>query len=102
MASTSLAFFMLNIRQLFYAYQTYFLRMSKKLKLAIGMAVIEIAIICTLFARFLTEPDWNIWRTNWFINKAFVLTCFAINTGHRPVPAGQAVKACSSFRLQTI
>ncbi|MBV2127487.1 hypothetical protein [Arsukibacterium indicum] len=49
--------------------------------LAIGMAVIEIVIICTLFAWFLAEPDWTIWRTNWFVNKAFVLTCFILILG---------------------
>lgn len=49
--------------------------------LAIGMAVLEIIIICTLFARFLAEPDWSIWRTNWFINKAFVLSCFVLILG---------------------
>jgi len=49
--------------------------------LAIGMAVIEIVIICTLFARFLAEPDWSIWRTNWFVNKAFVLSCFVLILG---------------------
>lgn len=46
--------------------------------LAIGMSVIEIVIIITLFAGFLAEPDWNIWRTNWFVNKVFVLTAFAL------------------------
>ena len=49
--------------------------------LAIGMSIIEIAIICTLFAWFLAEPDWSIWRTNWFVNKAFVLSCFALILG---------------------
>lgn len=46
--------------------------------LAIGMSVIEILIICTLFARFLADPEWSIWRTNWFVNKVFVLTCFVL------------------------
>ena len=49
--------------------------------LAIAMSIIEIAIICTLFAHFLAEPDWSIWRTNWFVNKAFVLSCFALILG---------------------
>ncbi|HAW93190.1 TPA: hypothetical protein DCX24_10985 [Candidatus Azambacteria bacterium] len=49
--------------------------------LAIGMAVIEIAIICTLLGRFLADPEWSIWRTNWFVNKVFVLTCFALVLG---------------------
>ncbi len=44
--------------------------------LAIGMALVEIAIIVTLFSIFLADPDWSIWRTNWFVNKVFVLSCF--------------------------
>ncbi|WP_077531108.1 hypothetical protein [Vreelandella utahensis] len=46
--------------------------------LAIGMAVVEIAIIVTLFWAFLADPEWSIWRTNWFVNKVFVLTCFVL------------------------
>lgn len=46
--------------------------------LAIGMAVVEIAIIVTLFAIFLADPEWSIWRTNWFVNKVFVLVCFVL------------------------
>lgn len=46
--------------------------------LAIAMSVIEIIIIVTLFAWFLSDPEWSIWRTNWFINKVFVLTAFAL------------------------
>ncbi len=46
--------------------------------LAAGMSVVEIAIILTLFTGFLGDPDWTIWRTNWFINKVFVLTAFAL------------------------
>ena len=46
--------------------------------LAIGMAVVEIAIIVTLFATFLADPEWSIWRTNWFVNKVFVLACFIL------------------------
>lgn len=46
--------------------------------LAIAMAVIEIAIIAVAFAWFLADPDWTIWRTNWFINKLFVLICFLL------------------------
>ncbi len=47
-------------------------------RVAIWMSVIEIVIILTLFTRFLSGPDpeWTIWRTNWFINKIFVLACF--------------------------
>ncbi|MGE6776181.1 hypothetical protein ACQKFL_00890 [Vreelandella titanicae] len=46
--------------------------------LAVGMSVIEILVICTLFVRFLAAPEWSIWRTNWFVNKVFVLTCFVL------------------------
>lgn len=51
--------------------------------LAIAMSAIEIVIIVTLFYRFLSspEPEWTIWRTNWFINKVFVLTCFFLILG---------------------
>lgn len=46
--------------------------------LAIVMSVIEIGIIVTFFVWFLSEPEWSIWRTNWFINKVFVLGCFVL------------------------
>lgn len=46
--------------------------------LAIGMSVVEIVIIVSLFAIFLSDPEWSIWRTNWFVNKVFVLICFAL------------------------
>lgn len=46
--------------------------------LAIGMSVVEILIIVSLFAWFLSDPEWSIWRTNWFINKVFVLACFIL------------------------
>ncbi|MDO3720615.1 hypothetical protein QVZ43_02705 [Marinobacter sp. chi1] len=46
--------------------------------LAIGMSVVEILIIVTLFTRFLADPEWSIWRTNWFVNKVFVLAAFAL------------------------
>ncbi len=49
--------------------------------LALGMSVIEIIIIVTLLAFFLTDPDWTLWRTNWFINKIFVLICFVLILG---------------------
>ena len=44
--------------------------------LALVVSVVEIIIIVTKFALFLPAPDWSIWRTNWFINKCFVLACF--------------------------
>ncbi|MCC5807055.1 MAG: hypothetical protein JJU00_12070 [Opitutales bacterium] len=46
--------------------------------LAIGMSVVEIVIILSLFAWFLADPNWSIWRTNWFINKIFVLLAFVL------------------------
>jgi hypothetical protein len=44
----------------------------------IAVSVIEIAIIVVKFVYFLRAPEWTIWQTNWFINKAFVLSCFVI------------------------
>jgi hypothetical protein len=49
--------------------------------LALVAAVAEIVIIVSLFAWFLSDPDWTIWRTNWFINKVFILLCFALILG---------------------
>ena len=51
--------------------------------LAIVMSAVEIVIIVTLFYHFLSspEPEWTIWRTNWFINKIFVLSCFILILG---------------------
>lgn len=49
--------------------------------LAIGMSVVEILVITTLFVWFLSDPGWSIWRTNWFVNKVFVLTAFALVLG---------------------
>jgi hypothetical protein len=46
--------------------------------LAIGVSIVEIAIIVTKFALFLAAPEWTIWTTNWFINKLFVLACFCL------------------------
>jgi hypothetical protein len=45
---------------------------------AIGVSVVEIAIIVTKFALFLPDPVSIIWTTNWFINKLFVLACFCL------------------------
>lgn len=45
---------------------------------AVGVSVVEIAIIATKFVSFLSAPQWTIWRTNWFINKVFVLSCFVL------------------------
>lgn len=46
--------------------------------LAIGMSVVEILIIVSKFALFLAQPEWDIWRSNWFVNKVFVLGCFVL------------------------
>ncbi|MFD1218298.1 hypothetical protein [Microbulbifer celer] len=46
--------------------------------LAIVMSVIEIIIIVGKFAVFLSDPEWTIWRSNWFVNKVFVLGCFML------------------------
>lgn len=46
--------------------------------LAAGMSMIEIIIIVSLFGLFFADPEWSIWRTNWFVNKVFVLTAFAL------------------------
>jgi hypothetical protein len=46
--------------------------------LALGVSVVEIAVILTKFALFLAAPEWTIWTTNWFINKLFVLACFVL------------------------
>lgn len=46
--------------------------------LAIGMSIVEILIILSMFTWFLQDPEWSIWRTNWFINKIFVLLCFLL------------------------
>lgn len=45
---------------------------------AIGVSIVEIAIIVSKFVIFLDSPAWTIWRSNWFINKIFVLACFVM------------------------
>jgi len=49
---------------------------------AVAVSVAEIAIVVTKFVLFLSAPQWTIWRTNWFINKVFVLACFALLLGY--------------------
>jgi hypothetical protein len=49
---------------------------------AVGVSVVEIVIIVTKFAAFLAAPEWTIFRTNWFINKIFVLACFVLLLGY--------------------
>ncbi|MCW5622683.1 MAG: hypothetical protein KIS79_16360 [Burkholderiales bacterium] len=46
--------------------------------LASVVSVAEIIIIVSKFVLFLSAPEWTIWRTNWFINKIFVLGCFSL------------------------
>jgi hypothetical protein len=48
---------------------------------ALLVSVAEIAIVVTKFALFLSAPQWTIWRTNWFINKLFVLAVFVLLLG---------------------
>lgn len=48
---------------------------------ALVVALVEIAIVTTKFMWFLAAPEWTIWRTNWFINKIFVLTLFTLMLG---------------------
>jgi len=50
--------------------------------LAITVSVVEIIIVVTKFVRFLSAPQWDIWHTNWFINKCFVLACFILLLGY--------------------
>ena len=47
-------------------------------QLALVVAVAEIVIVVASFALFLRDPEWSIWRTNWFVNKVFVLICFTL------------------------
>ena len=49
--------------------------------LALVTSVVEIVIVVTKFVVFLSEPQWDIWHTNWFINKCFVLACFILLLG---------------------
>ena len=48
---------------------------------AAAIALAEIGIVSAKFALFLAAPEWTIWRTNWFINKIFVLACFILLLG---------------------
>jgi hypothetical protein len=57
--------------------------------LALTVSVVEIVIVVTKLALFLQAPEWTIWHTNWFINKLFVLACFALLLGYLLVHARQ-------------
>ena len=50
--------------------------------LATIVSVAEIVIVVSKFVLFLADPQWTIWRTNWFINKIFVLACFVLLLGY--------------------
>jgi hypothetical protein len=52
------------------------------LPLAVTVSVAEIVIVVTKFVLFLSAPEWTIWRTNWFINKIFVLAVFVLLLGY--------------------
>ena len=46
--------------------------------LAMIVSVVEVVIVATKFVVFLSAPTWDIWHTNWFINKVFVIGIFAV------------------------
>jgi hypothetical protein len=51
-------------------------------RIALVVSVAEIAIVVTKLVLFLSAPEWTIWRTNWFINKIFVLAAFVLLLGY--------------------
>lgn len=57
--------------------------------LALTVSIAEIVIVVSKFVLFLQAPEWTIWRTNWFINKLFVLACFALLLGYLLLHARQ-------------
>ncbi len=46
--------------------------------LAVAVSTAEIVIVVAKMVLFLSAPNWNIWLTNWFVNKMFVLACFTL------------------------
>jgi hypothetical protein len=67
--------------------------------LALVVSVAEIVIVVTKFVYFLADPQWTIWRTNWFVNKIFVLTCFVLLLGYLlRHPDRSAARAASTVR----
>ena len=46
--------------------------------LAACVAAAEVAIVSVKFALFLSAPEWTMWTAGWFVNKVFVLACFAL------------------------
>lgn len=50
--------------------------------LAVVVSMVEIIIIVVKFWFFLSAPQWDIWWTNWFVNKVFVIACFILMLGY--------------------
>lgn len=82
-------------------------------RLAIGVSVVEIVIVVAKFTSFLSAPEWTIWRTNWFINKVFVLACFVMllaylvarraeMTGYGRPAAGKCAQAAAGGQADSI
>jgi len=65
--------------------------------LALTVSIAEIAIVAAKLVLFLQAPEWTIWRTNWFINKLFVLACFALLLAYLLLHARQ-LRATSPVR----
>lgn len=54
------------------------------------VSVVEIVIVVAKFVMFLSDPTWDIWHTNWFVNKVFVLGCFVMLSGWLAVKGRRA------------
>ena len=57
------------------------------------VCVVEIVIVITKFVVFMSAPQCTIWRTDWFINKVFVLACFAMLLTYLVAKRVQLLKA---------
>jgi hypothetical protein len=57
--------------------------------LGLTVSITEIVIVAAKLVLFLQAPEWTIWRTNWFINKLFVLACFVLLLGYLLLHARQ-------------
>ncbi|AXS82866.1 MULTISPECIES: hypothetical protein [Marinobacter] len=60
-----------------------------------------ITFLAHLFIWFLAGPEWSVWRTNWFVNKVFVLAAFVLVLGtalRRP----EALKGHSEPRIDGV
>jgi hypothetical protein len=62
------------------------------IEFALGVSIVEIVIVVTKFVLFLSQPTWDIWRTNWFINKVFVLACFVLLLSYIVANRGKLVR----------